>query len=62
MAEITGSFAVTPDEVQAEFDEVSLPDFEGTSLWPGMTFEQGIEAALAWVLGKRNQRPYTDGV
>ena len=38
-----------------EIDDVRNKTIEavdaGTSKWPGMTYEQGVEAALAWVVG-----------
>lgn len=33
---------------------------EGTSQWPGMTYEAGVAAALAWVLDVDNDHPMTD--
>ena len=30
---------------------------EGGSAFPGMTFEQGVEEALSWVLGEQDDPP-----
>lgn len=32
----------------------------GLSLWPGMTYEQGVDAALRWVTGESDDRPMED--
>ena len=29
----------------------------GTTAFPGMTYEQGVEAALRWAIGKESERP-----
>lgn len=28
--------------------------------WPGMSFEDGVEAALMWVIGEREETPMED--
>lgn len=38
----------TDDEIKEQLD-LSMEN-EGKSKWPGMTYEQGVEAALRWVL------------
>lgn len=32
----------------------------GVPKWPGMTYEQGVEAALLWVLGDSDDPPIED--
>lgn len=53
-------FAVSREQVEAERDEVMLVNIEGGSRYPAMTYEKGIEAALAWILGDQEERPYSD--
>ena len=33
---------------------------ENRTKFPGMTYEEGIEAALAWVMGDRDEHPMED--
>lgn len=50
----------TEDEINALLDD-NLPDgSEGESNWPGMTYEQGVEATAHWVLGHNNDNPLQD--
>ncbi|GAB1460426.1 hypothetical protein [Thauera sp.] len=40
---------------QNEIDEVlnqCMEAFDAGSRWPGATFEQGVEAAVRWMLGE----------
>jgi hypothetical protein len=38
-----------------------LPDgAEGPSKWPGMSYEQGVDAALRWVMGWTDEKPLED--
>ena len=32
----------------------------GQSRWPGMNYEQGVDAALRWVLGDTDEDPMED--
>lgn len=43
------------DEVQGW--AVDAMDMPGMTRYPGMTYEQGIDAALAWITGQTNERP-----
>lgn len=49
---------------QAEIDEqlnLALDSEEaGRSRWPGMTYEQGVEAAIRWVTGQVDDKPMAD--
>ena len=33
---------------------------EGRSRWPGMTYEQGVEAAILWMIGDSDTNPMED--
>lgn len=33
---------------------------EGSSKWPGMTYEDGVENALRWVTGETDEAPMED--
>lgn len=42
-------------------DQVDMAlETQDSSLWPGMTYEQGVINALEWVLGQREQPPMVD--
>ena len=43
----------TIDETQAQIDK-------GGSRFPWMTFEQGVNEALRWALGERDENPYPE--
>lgn len=45
------------DRIAEVRDEAMLLAIEGKSKWPGMSYEQGVEAALDWVLGERDESP-----
>jgi hypothetical protein len=32
----------------------------GPSMWPGMSYEQGVDNALRWVLGESDDAPMDD--
>ncbi len=50
----------TADEVNDVMNEV-LPAIDtGDSRFKGMSYEQGIEAALMWVLGNIDEEPYPE--
>lgn len=49
----------TREEMLDELDR-NLPDgAEGRSRWPGMTYEQGVSAALLWAAGVIEDPPLT---
>lgn len=33
---------------------------EGTSQYPGMTYEDGVKAALEWVIGETDEPPFDE--
>lgn len=49
----------------AEVDELlnALADAsdEGHELFPGKTYEEGVEAGIQWLLGDRDDHPYDVG-
>lgn len=49
----------TDDEIQDQIDE-ALDAQSGGSRWPGMSYEQGVEAALRWAVGEDDQKPMED--
>lgn len=52
--------ARSDDEIDAVRNRVSEQENAGGSAWPGMTYEQGVEAALAWVTGEQDTNPMED--
>lgn len=51
---------VTEDQVQEQIDKSYGDDeqmLSGASRWPGMTYEQGVQNALNWVLGNADTGP-----
>ena len=60
MAGNAGEFNVSTEEAEEELNAAMQANIEGLNKWPGMTYTQGIEAALAWVLGERDEKPYTE--
>lgn len=47
--------APTDDELNAQVDLAT--DTLDASRWPGMTYEQGVRAALLWALGEDDLAP-----
>lgn len=45
-----------------EIDDVlgKTIDEGGGSRWPGMSYEQGVEAALLWVTGQTDENPMAE--
>ena len=41
-------------EIQAEIDACEYSDFSG------MSYEDGVKAALEWVIGNMNEKPITE--
>lgn len=53
-------FAVDPEDVEEELGNVTQSRLDDGPQYPAMTFEEGVEAALAWVLGDREEKPFTE--
>jgi hypothetical protein len=53
-------FERTPGEVQDQIDEAADSMAEGGSRWPGMSYEEGVLAALRWLVGESFQKPMED--
>ena len=53
-------FEVDPEEVDTELNEAIAAVADGQRKWPGMSYEEGVANALAWVLGEREEKPYTE--
>jgi hypothetical protein len=56
--------AATVQRSESEIDDVrnevvDLID-EGSSKFPGMSYEEGVENALSWVFGERDESPMVD--
>ena len=49
----------TEDEVREEIDRANSSNEEG-SRYPGMTYEEGVVAALGWMLGDIKSSPMED--
>ena len=49
----------TEEEMDAVINDCVESEEEGASRWPGMTYEQGVKAALEWVQGW-GEHPLTD--
>jgi hypothetical protein len=47
-------------EINASLDKCADAENEGTTQWPGMTYEQGVRAGIEWVLGNTTDNPVAD--
>jgi len=45
---------------QEEIDEQINAAVESHNRWPGMTYEDGVDAALRWVTGESASKPMED--
>lgn len=48
------------DEIEEQISRASDSVARGSTRWPGMTYEQGVDAALRWVLGENDEAPMED--
>lgn len=49
-----------PTHIEIENELQEARDHEFSSAFPGMTYEQGVIAALEWVLGENDTKPMED--
>lgn len=49
----------TPSEIEVTYDKASEKIGIG-SMWPGMTFEEGVIATIDWLTGRREDPPMED--
>ena len=47
----------TEDEIEEQISKALISMDEGGSKWPGMSYEQGVEYSLRWILDKENNDP-----
>ena len=50
----------TPEEVNSVIDAAAVMIERGRSKFPGMTYEEGVRAALDWLLGSIDDHPMED--
>ncbi len=50
----------TEEEIDEEINNASDQIEQGGTKWFGMTYEQGVDAALRWVLGHTDDKPMMD--
>lgn len=50
----------TAAEVDAQLNRAMEAVDAGTTAWPGMTYEQGVDNALRWVTGQSDDVPMED--
>lgn len=53
--------ARTDEEIQQQISEALTTARLGQSRWRGMSYEQGVVAALEWVTGDEDEAPMEDG-
>ena len=46
--------------IQDEIAKAEEAIAEGRSRWPGMSYEEGVSAALRWAIGETADRPMED--
>jgi len=52
--------AVTQEQIDDVVNDAYENIEEGTTRWPGMTYEQGVADALQWVNGDREESPFEE--
>ena len=50
----------TQEEIEEVMNAAVEQEEQGGTKWHGMTYEQGIAAALNWILGFSNDNPMQD--
>lgn len=52
--------APNEDEMNEQINFTMESVEQGTTRWPGMTYEQGVDAALRWAMGESDEPPMED--
>lgn len=52
--------ARTDEQIDEQLTAAMESVDNGTTNWPGMTYEQGVDNALRWVTGQSNDPPMED--
>jgi len=52
--------APTTEEIEEQNDRAQQSISTDASRWPGMTYEEGVAAALAWMTGDSDEPPIED--
>lgn len=47
-------------EIDEALNDCAEQTDAGTSKWPGMSYEQGVEAALRWAVGESSDHPMAE--
>lgn len=50
----------TDDEINDQLNRAMEQEDAGGSRWPGMSYEQGVSAALNWAIGHIEDEPIPD--
>jgi hypothetical protein len=50
----------TDEQIDEQINAACEQNEEGTTRWPGMTYEQGVDNALRWVTGQSDDVPMED--
>lgn len=48
------------NEIDEAINQAVEQEDEGGSKWPGMTYEQGVSAALRWATGQSDEHPMAE--
>lgn len=48
------------DEINEVLNKACESEDNGRSQWPGMTYEQGVKAAIDWITGATDDNPMED--
>jgi hypothetical protein len=51
----------TEEEIQEQIDKAMEQRHTDPGKWSGMSYEQGVEDALEWVLGSSDDAPMDEG-
>ena len=50
----------TEEEIDDVLNRAAEAEDAGKTQWPGMTYEQGVAAALHWAVGNQDNNPMDD--